>query len=222
MNVPSGPMSTVELIPILQGFVQVATDIAQRDVETRGEAIACRTGCGACCRQPVPISESEARYLAAVVAALPEESRRAVEQRFADAVERLSEGGLLEQLPHANDADERQAFGLEYLARGVACPFLVEESCGIHQHRPLSCREHLVTTPPELCAEHPPDKAKLVPLPAKFSRALYTFDDGRGDDEPRWVPLVLALDWAKRHAHETPPTQPGPALLEAVLRHAAK
>jgi hypothetical protein len=43
--------------------------------------------------------------------------------------------------------DERGTLSLEYLALGIACPFLEDESCSIHAERPLACRQHLVTSP---------------------------------------------------------------------------
>ena len=50
-------------------------------VAARGEAISCKAGCGACCRQLVPVSETEAHHLRDVVEAMPEPRRAAVTAR---------------------------------------------------------------------------------------------------------------------------------------------
>lgn len=217
VTVPRGAMTTVELVPVLQGFVDAATDIGVKDVEARGKTLSCRAGCTACCYQLIPVSEPEARFLAALVAALPEDRRAVVRQRFADAVARLSEGGLLDRAREAADPDARREAGLEYLRRWVACPFLEDDLCSIRAHRPLSCREHLVTSPAERCADPGLGAVEPVPLPAHFSRTLYTFGDGKGADAPRWLPLVLALDATTRE----PARLPGPELLKNFLRKAA-
>ena len=51
-----------------------------------GKAISCHKGCGACCRQLVPISRTEGERLVTLVDAMPEPRRAAVLARFADAL----------------------------------------------------------------------------------------------------------------------------------------
>src|SRR5437667_237907 len=73
-------------------------DIAEKNVEQQGEHISCRAGCGACCRQIVPISESEAHAVKNLVDDLPEPRRAHVRERFAAGVKRMAEVGMLKRL----------------------------------------------------------------------------------------------------------------------------
>lgn len=53
-------------------------------------------------------------------------------------------------------AAEAEALGMAderaYFALGIPCPFLVDDSCGIHPARPLACREYVVASDPTHCA----------------------------------------------------------------------
>src|SRR5687767_4295062 len=71
------------------------TEMALERERAAGRAISCRAGCGACCRQLVAISVVEAESLAQLVAAMPEERAAVIRERFAAALKRLEEAGLL-------------------------------------------------------------------------------------------------------------------------------
>ena len=218
-TVPAGPVRAADLVPLFQRFTSAVTDAAVRRVEETGARISCRAGCGACCRQLVPVGEAEARRLAELVAALPPERQARVRARFAAALAALEPGGLLERLRHPEDipAGGVRALGLEYFARGVACPFLEAESCGIHPERPASCREYLVTSLAERCADPAPGRIQMVPLAGRVSHAIQRL--GEGDGDGRWVPLVRVLEWAEAQAPA--PVTPGPEMLERFMGHLA-
>lgn len=220
VTVPAGPTPLGELLPVFQGLTDAVVDRAVARVEREGKTISCRAGCGACCRQLVPVSESEARVLARLVDALPEPRRTAVRGRFTDAVRRLGEAGVTERLRRAFEAggETIREVGLAYFRAGVACPFLEEESCSIHPDRPLACREYLVTSPAENCAAPTADNIAMVPLSGKPSAAVMTAD--RSATAAGWVPLVLALEWAPGHAAPGG-TQPGPAVVQGVFARLA-
>ncbi len=105
--------------------------------------ISCGPGCGACCRQAVPVTAAELRAIRAWLDALPDDERLAHDRRIAATKARL-------------DASDAEAIGMEneraYFALGIPCPFLVDESCSIHPARPLACREYVVTSDPVHCA----------------------------------------------------------------------
>src|SRR5690606_11211406 len=75
LTVSSGLTSAREMLPIAHGLTQMASDIASRESEAAGKPVSCRAGCGACCRQLVPIAQAEAHQLRARVAAMPEPRR---------------------------------------------------------------------------------------------------------------------------------------------------
>ena len=113
-------------------FQAITDEIVRRSAhasEQRGQAISCRAGCGACCRQLVPISETEAHLLAELVDASPEPRRDVLRARFADARRRLEAAGIWERLlAHRSlSEDDLERLGLDYFRAGVACPFLEDE-----------------------------------------------------------------------------------------------
>src|SRR5882724_2417989 len=77
ITVPNAPVPATEVVPVLQGLVNAVVEAA--------EAISCRKGCGACCRQLVPVSRTEGERLLQLVEAMPAERRAALSARFAAA-----------------------------------------------------------------------------------------------------------------------------------------
>src|SRR5262249_28215730 len=61
-EMPEGEVRPAELLPVLRQFSNVMVEAAEAAAT---EPISCTKGCGACCRQLVPIREMEARRLAA-------------------------------------------------------------------------------------------------------------------------------------------------------------
>jgi Fe-S-cluster containining protein len=211
-TIPTAPVRLVDMVPVFQSLADV---VAETATQANGLPVSCKAGCGACCRQLVPIAEVEARRIRALVDAMPEPRRTEVRARFADAVRRLDEAGLLPLLLDRSHWgwEDRRSIGLDYFAAGVACPFLVDESCSIHPDRPIACREYLVTSPAENCSNPTADTVRRVPVPPPLWKSLARFDPvPRGATWVRWVPLVLALDWADEHPDEGP-TRPGPVML---------
>ena len=220
ITAPSGPASLEALLPIFQGLTDKVVSLGVARAAAAGEQVSCRAGCGACCRQAVPIAEPEARALARLVEAMPEPRRTEVRARFADALRRLEDLGLLNQARGVQqDEGGFGDFGARYLLSRIPCPFLEAESCSIHADRPLVCREYLVSSPPELCAFPVKEQLKPIPRQGQPSKALRQV--GREQTPNGWVLLVEALDWAERH----PPSEPvrtGPELVQAVFEHYAR
>ncbi len=187
LTVPAGPVGIEDVLPIFKGLSNLFTEWAVARVEKEGRTISCRAGCGACCRQLVPVSASEAHALAHLVDSMPEPRKSLLRQKFYNALEAFAEGGLLDRLS-GSGGDDRYALGMEYFRKGVACPFLEDEACSIHSDRPLACREYLVTSPPQHCKAPTAETIKMVKLDGYPSQALQEAEAKTG-----WLPLVLAL-----------------------------
>ncbi len=217
VTVPSDPVPLTDILPIFHGVANAVVEIAEARVARAGETISCRAGCGACCRQSVPVSPSEARALARLVEALPEPRRRDIRARFAAGQQRLAAHGvstdptLLEPL----ERDEIRAFALRYMRVGVACPFLEAESCSIHLERPTVCREYLVTSPAIHCATPTAETIRMVPMSGRTSLAVLAVDR---DLEKRGSLLMIdALDWAAANPVPDAARKPGPGLVQAAF-----
>ncbi|MGC8794678.1 MAG: YkgJ family cysteine cluster protein [Bryobacteraceae bacterium] len=203
VNLPAEPVSVEELLPVLYAFADAYLRAVLAQAEEQGLRISCRSGCGACCAQLVPVSEAEARWLANLIAAMPETRQRQVRAKFAALRAKLEAAGLWERLRHTEalpDLEARRRIGMEYFALGAPCPFLEDQSCSIYPDRPMRCREYFVTSPAACCADPRPETIRVVPLPVKFSEILYCFDDGEGQQSTKWVALSHALEWAREHA----------------------
>jgi Fe-S-cluster containining protein len=221
---PAGPTRLVQLLPLANALADAMTGIATQAVEKQGQKVSCKKGCAACCRSMVPISEVEARRFGELVEGLPEPRRSQVLARFAEALRHLLAAGLLDRLrtrERWTDPDYKKV-EVQYFLQGIACPFLEDESCSIYADRPASCREFLVTSPAEKCAAPTNDEVRIVKLPFRVMSALTRFDPVAPPAEHiRWVPLVLAPEWAAEHPDETPP-RPGPELVRELFERVAE
>lgn len=163
---------------------------------------------GACCRHLVAISEAEARSIWQLVEGLPEPRRSVVRARFSAARERLQQAGLLDTLQHAEQLGEAEYDALcgAYFAQHLVCPFLEDESCSIYPERPVTCREYLVISPPEDCVRSSPRDVRRIQLPLKTASAVMRWQVAVSTHFlERWVPLILADEWAGTHPDTIPP-----------------
>jgi Fe-S-cluster containining protein len=221
VSVPAGPTRLDELMPLLQILSDHVVGAAEQEAEQRGQCISCQKGCGACCRQLVPVSPVEARHVARLVAAMPEPRQSQIRTRFAVARDKLEGSGLWQQLDERNEwpEDGVSEIGMAYFRQGIPCPFLEDESCSIHLDRPMTCREYLVTSPAENCSNPTPAGIEWLPLDAKVWVAAARCEAASETVRfVNWVPLIQALDWAQEHP-EPEPTKSGPELLRQVLEN---
>ena len=202
ITVPSGPVPATEVLPALQGLVNAVVATAEQ-----GQTIACRKGCGACCRQLVPVSRTEGERLLGLVEALPAARREILAGRFAAAEAAIEAAGLAERGGRSD-----RALSTAYFALGVPCPFLEEESCSIHPERPLICREYLVTSPPERCASPTQDGVTPVAVP-KVSMAAR----GLQDEKEEWFPLAMLMAWARTRPRQAR-RRTGPEWIQRFLK----
>src|ERR671912_709738 len=72
VTVPAGPTRLDDLLPLLQIMSDRVVASAEEGAHERGQTISCQKGCGACCRQLVPVSPVEARHVARLVSEMPE------------------------------------------------------------------------------------------------------------------------------------------------------
>jgi Fe-S-cluster containining protein len=204
VRLPAEPVRASELLSVILPLAGAVARMSESRAIEQGHTISCREGCGACCRQLVPVSEPEARHLASLVAAMPPDRREQVTERFREARERAA--AVLEGIRGlAGEAlvEEIGKAAYPYFALGIPCPFLEQESCSIHAQRPAVCREYLVTSQPVHCETMNAEKVQRVAVPVPVSSALLYFSDGRGTAEPRVMPLIDALEFSERAAAES-------------------
>lgn len=213
----NAPVRVAGMLPVLNGLADLVVLNATEETVGDGQQITCKAGCGACCRQPVPVSPHEMEMLVSLVDGMEDDRKARVRGRFEAAVERMREAGILDQMKALGSLteDERQQIGLRYFALGIACPFLEEESCSIYEHRPMRCREYLVTSRAEHCTNPAPETVKMVELKGAPSLALYRIGEGMGGAEPEFVLMTLLTEWAGPKT--TAATVPAPKILQNFL-----
>lgn len=202
-EVPAGRTTLTALLPIIQNLENAIVARVSEEATAAGSPISCGPGCGACCRQMVPVSLFEAEALTDWMRSLPEAQRSELEGRFHRALLALRDAGVIEKIVGENwlkGGEAAAQLSIDYFHAGVPCPFLENESCGIHPIRPLSCREYLVTSPPALCRDPSVHDVSGVRLPLKLSRALFAYGCEIEHDPRGWIPLVFLLAWGRSGA----------------------
>jgi Fe-S-cluster containining protein len=153
--------------------------------------VSCRKGCGACCRQVVPLSPPEAYLLKERVQAMPEAGQAVLHERFAKVAQGLENGGLGDSPLFSMAAD--------YFRLDLDCPFLVDESCSIHAMRPLACREHLVVSPMVHCGSFPNVFVRMQWSPLSVGDALSQLTAECLGAPMEMIPLLRGLRWVQEN-----------------------
>lgn len=199
VTMPDFPVKPQVMLPFFQHLSNVFTDVAEKVAVHNGQAISCTKGCGACCRQPVPLAEIEIYHIAQLVERMPEPRRSTVKQRFAEAARHFYEMGWYERYDFCKDELEFKALAFEYFSQGIPCPFLEAESCSIHADRPIICREYLVTSPAERCQAPSREDIGRLPLPASATYGTCTVGKSGNLNRKNFQIMVFALLWAEQY-----------------------
>jgi Fe-S-cluster containining protein len=146
-------------------------EIVER-VKAAGETITCQKGCSFCC---VVYIEASIRECEAIVYYLYQ-NENILSQFYANYVhwrQQLTEYGdlfkrceqALNEMRNTGHSEEIQQAVADvlffYKMQNIACPFLDNRACLIHEVRPYTCAAHFVTTPAELCDPYNPDQPKV-------------------------------------------------------------
>lgn len=216
--VPTGEVPPESLMPALRELCNQVADGVVQIAQENGDEISCKKGCGACCRQYVPISPAEARLLLALVEEMPEPGRSIIKQRFAAAAQQFKESAVKETAMNYNRLAEgkRMKMVKDYFQLGIDCPFLENESCSIYADRPLICREYLVISSPRHCATLDDDHIKRLQLPVSVAQTFSNMEGARRKGENPCIPLIMALEWTADHPDDCE-LLPGPKWVQYIF-----
>lgn len=223
LAVPPRPMRLAELA---HGFLDLSSrliDIEAKHSERQGRAISCKKGCGACCRQLVPLSPPEAWLISELVSSFPSAKQAEVRQAFAKTLNAIAESNMSSVFDGGDlRAEDVMPTAVAYFHLGIPCPFLVDESCSIHPQRPSICREYLVTSPAENCMVIGLAPIERVPIHARISQALASVTARLLEKKVELVPLPLALHWAQENRDDGARTFDSRTMLTALAEELAK
>ena len=116
-------------------------------LSARGVAPSCGKGCSHCCRQEIRVPRAEAEAIVdwietswqlPAIEALKQKLRAWLAWYRTEYVRLVAEG------------ETRQAAFYEF---GPQCPALQDDACSIYPMRPMTCRTHYVTSPPDACRQ---------------------------------------------------------------------
>jgi Fe-S-cluster containining protein len=216
--VPTKEVPPESLMPTLRDLCNQVAEGVEQIAQENGLEISCKKGCGACCRQYVPISPAEARLMVGLVEDMPEPRRLAVKKHFEEAVQRFKQSEVLETAMNYNRLPEAERMKMvkDYFQLGIACPFLVNESCSIYTDRPLICREYLVISPPEYCATLDGDHIERLKLPVSVAETFSNMEGARRKGANPCIPLIMALEWTQDHPDDSE-YLPGPKWVQYIF-----
>lgn len=218
ISVPEDRVPSAAILPLARGIVQAVEERTAIQLAKSGLQISCSRGCAHCCRKLIPVSAIEARHLRGIVGRAPGARRQIILDNFARARTRLDELQLLDQLRSLPEmsVDQFAAIGRAYFSQTLDCPFLYDESCLIHDERPLACREHLVASPPAYCSPaHAEDTVSQVMLPCSPAWAVARMEAPANGRFP-WISLPFILDWPGP-ASRLPQMLAGPDLIRIFV-----
>lgn len=130
---------------------------------------------------------------------MPEPRRSEVKERFDKALAHFTEIGWIKRFESCADysEEERQEAFLDYFREDIPCPFLVVNSCLIHQERPMVCREYLVTNPPENCSKPTAESIDMIKIPIAPSKKIFKLGQKKTQRGLNIIPLFISLERAR-------------------------
>ncbi len=187
----------------------------------KGEFVPCRKACSACCNYLIPLSVPEAFRLREELLALPEEQGMAVLESCLDAAKRI-----LDEKPKEFDINELEEtdsqilisqLGKWYTGLKLACPFLSDSLCTSYEHRPVVCREYIVTGSAQLCEDERTDESQIVQMPVSVLQCLGRLTAELEQSNIEAVMLPLALPWAQENIERGKRTWPALTMVERFV-----
>jgi len=220
IRVPENATNPQSILPFVQDVANEVINVAIVESENNGKKITCQKGCGACCSQLVPISETEIRYIAKMIKSMPKVKKQKLMHRFKEAKKAFEGAGLWDELMHPQTLpiERRREFGLAYFDVKQDCPFLEDGACSIHKDRPIACREYLVTSDPEFCNNPKEGKIDGVKVSNAPSNALGQLYDDDVNHTSNWVPLIVAPFWQGEYSN-LPTKRSGKDWVERFLKN---
>ena len=206
---PADPafMSLADLVPEAFRLAERLARQAQERTAGYGLEVQCRKGCGVCCRYLVRISLPEALFLAARIQEMPQPRREGIFARFGRIREVLQrewlyedlKGGLTSAQVDTTYPHRLYLFSRRYLELDLPCPFLEDNACSIYPHRPTTCRQYLVTSPPSRCVNPFIENPNRVPLDLDAPDLIAEVTSELLEEPPKLVVLSLAPEWAAQN-----------------------
>ncbi len=185
-----------DLVPLARALSDAMVSEAIEHSRMLGKSVFCDKKCAACCSYLIPLSIPEVIYLYDEIQSLPFEQSQEFWGNSLSVARQLLENNSVEAVGVESTLD---AVGQWYSDKQVACPFLKNDLCAIYDHRPLACREHLVTTPASRCRPEVPGRVEKPALPYSVLESLGQVAAELEGTSVEAIMLPLMLPWIQEN-----------------------
>ncbi len=210
-----------DIIPLARTLSTKLAIMVLDRLRGNGEFVPCCKGCSACCNYLIPLSVPEAFRLREEILALPTEQRRTVFQSCLDTAKII-----LNEKPKQFEITESaetscqiqiNELGKWYASLKLACPFLSNNLCTSYEHRPVACREYIVTGSALLCEDEWSDESQAVQMPISVLDCLGQLTAELEQSDIEAVMLPLALPWVHENLERGERTWPAVTMVECFV-----
>ena len=210
-----------DITPLAQTLSTQLAIMVLNKLHSNGEFVPCRKGCSACCNYLIPLSVPGAFRLREEVLAMPTEQGRALSQSFLDTAKII-----LNEKPKKFEINESAETSCQiqinelskwYASLKLSCPFLSNNLCTSYEHRPIACREHIVTDSARLCEDEWSDGSHKVQMPISVLECLGHLAAELEQSDIEAVMLPLALPWVQKNLERGERTWPAVTMVECFV-----
>ncbi len=210
-----------DIAPLARTLSTKLTLVVLDRLRKNGEFVPCRKDCSACCNYLIPLSVPEAFRLREEVLALSADQGKAVLQSCLDTAKRiLNEKPKEFEISELTGTDSQikiSQLGKWYAGLKLACPFLSDSLCTSYEHRPVVCREYIVTGSALLCEDKSTDESQKVQTPVGLLECLGQLTAELEQSNIEAVMLPLALPWAQENLERGKRTWPAVTMVERFV-----
>jgi len=210
-----------DIIPLARTLSTKMTNVMLDRFRRNGEFVPCCKGCSACCNYLVPLSIPEVFRLREEVLNMPVEQRIRVLQSCLDTAKRIFDSKPKEfdinELAKTKSQIQLRQISKWYAGLDLACPFLSDCTCTIYKHRPVACREYIVTGSALSCEAEWTDDSHVVQMPVRILECIGQLSAELEQTDIEAVILPLALPWALLKIERGKRTWPAVTMVERFV-----
>jgi Fe-S-cluster containining protein len=233
ISVTQKQIKLADITPLARTLSTKLALIVLDRLRSKSKFVPCCKGCSACCNYLIPLSVPEVFRLREEILALPAEKRRTIMQACFDNAKII-----LNKKPNEFESTESAKANRQiqinqlskwYGSFKLPCPFLSDNSCTSYEHRPIACREHIITGSERFCEEEwsvvdslKPiqqllNESQIVKLPVSVLDCLGQLTAELEQSDIEAVMLPLALPWAQENLERGERTWPAVQMVEFFI-----
>ena len=201
--VPDRDARLSEIVPLAQA---ICTRLTEAVTESLDAPITCKKGCPACCHYLVALSVPEIHYLQEILSQMSKDYHVSILHACLKSAKKILHNTA--EKPEMSENTELNLISRWYEGLNSPCPFLSGKSCDIYEHRPLACREYMVTSSSLYCQSGHEIDPDVVKLPVSILEALGQLAAEFDQSEVEGIILPLAFicidDYFERSGHTWP------------------